>query len=87
MTIHYVRVYKKEWERKSSQVERGYLEGFFVDIYCDLVGGHKKIAWFAFAVDAITYGAEKAIQLGINFIDEVPVEKTEGKKKSRRKNG
>lgn len=84
MNNHYVRVYKKEWERKSSQSERGYLEGFFVEVCCDLVGGHKRSAWFADRKDAIMYVQSKAYYDGMGVHNDLPIE-DDGKKKRGKK--
>ena len=84
MSDHYVRVYKKEWERKSSHSEKGYLEGFFVDVYCNVVGGHKRLAWFADRQDAIMYVQSKAYYLGMGVHQDLPTEGDVKKKRGKK---
>lgn len=85
MSEHYVRAYKKEWSRGSgSREDVGYCEGFYVRLYCDLVGGSKAIAWFSDKIDAIAYGQMKAYTLGINFHQDIPGEEPKKKKRGKK---
>ena len=84
MNKHYVRTYKEESSYWSGQHrDTVFLEGFYVKLYCTLVDGSKKIAWFKDKIDAIAYGQMKAHCLCVDFHQDIPEEKTKKKKRGK----